>query len=201
MRAIQIFVIATGSIIVLGLLALFAMGRRPGAGRVSGSVELDAPPAAAMAWLTEPAKLRRWVGFLAAVTGDTGAAAVGRRQAWTMDDGHSPALTMNTELLAYAPPDSLRRRLEVPGLVEGENRFVLEGVGGRTRLTVSGTYRHPNPIVALLEPLVTPEAQAKLQADLARLRTQVALAAAADSTGPGAEAPDGSAGDSLRSAR
>lgn len=178
MKAIQMFVVVTGAIIVLGLLALFLVGRRPGAGRVSATVELAVPPASAMPWLTEPAKLRQWVGWLAEVKGDTSAAAVGRKQEWVMDDGKSGALTMSIELTGYAPPDSMRARLTVPGLVEGDNRYVLEDLLAGTRLTVTGKYRHPNPIIALLEPLATPEAQAKLRADLARLRVVVANAAA-----------------------
>lgn len=192
MKAIQVFVITTGVIIVLGLLALFAMGRRPGAGRVSGSVELDASPAAVMAWLTEPAKLRRWVGLLSEVKGDTSAAVLGRKQEWVMDDGKSSALTMQIELTGWAPPDSMRVRMLVPGMVEGDNRYVLENLGARTRLSVTGKYHHPNPIIALLEPLVTPEAQAKLQSDLARLRTTIA--AEAVEAGGAAEAPKDSLG-------
>lgn len=173
MKAIQIFVVVTGAIIVLGLLALFAIGRRPGAGRVGGSVELGVPPAVAMQWLTEPAKLRRWVGWLAEVKGDTSAAALGRKQEWVMDDGKSGALTLAVEITGWSPPDSMRMTLAVPGMVEGDNRYVLEDLLAGTRLTVSGKYRHPNIMVALLEPLVTPEAQAKLRADLARLREAV----------------------------
>lgn len=188
MKAIQIFVVVTGAILVLGLLALFAIGRRPGAGRVSGSVELGVPPAVAMPWLTEPAKLRRWVGWLAEVKGDTSAAALGRKQEWVMDDGKSGALTLAVEITGWSPPDSMRMTLAVPGMVEGDNRYVLEDLLAGTRLTVTGKYRHPNLMVALLEPLVTPEAQAKLRADLARLReavrsdtTSAAPARAADS--------------------
>lgn len=173
MKAIQVFVVVTGAIIVLGLLALFAIGRRPGAGRVSGSVELGVPPAVAMQWLTEPSKLRRWVGWLAEVKGDTSAAALGRKQEWVMDDGKSGALTLAVEITGWSPPDSMRMTLAVPGMVEGDNRYVLEDLLAGTRLTVSGKYRHPNLMVALLEPLVTPEAQAKLRADLARLREAV----------------------------
>lgn len=190
MKAIQIFVVVTGGIIVLGLFALFLVGRRPGAGRVSGTVELGVPPAEAIAWLTEPSKLRRWVGWLAEVKGDTSAAVVGRKQQWVMDDGKSGALTMSIELTGYAPPDSMRARLTVPGLVEGDNRYVLEDLLAGTRLTVTGQYRHPNPMIALLEPLATPEAQAKLRADLARLRDVVATAAAET---PGAPADSAAA--------
>lgn len=173
MKAIQVFVVVTGAIIVLGLLALLAIGRRPGAGRVSGTVELGVPPAVAMRWLTEPSKLRRWVGWLAEVKGDTTAAALGRRQEWVMDDGKSGAITLAIEITGWSPPDSMRVKLSVPGLVEGDNRYVLEDLLAGTRLTVTGKYTHPNLVVALLEPLATPEAQAKLRADLARLREAV----------------------------
>lgn len=189
MKLVKIFVIANGALIVLVLLTLFAMGRRPGAGRVAGTVEIGAPPAAVMPWLTEPAKLRRWVGWLAEVKGDTTAAAAGRRQVWVMDDGRSGALSMTTELTGYAPPDSMGVRVTVPGMVEGDNRYTLADLGGRTRLSVTGRYRHPNAMIALLEPLVTPEAAAKLRADLARLRAAVESAAAATDTAGAAADP------------
>lgn len=177
MKAVQIFVVVTGAVIVLGLLALFLVGRRPGAGLVSGTVELAAPPATVMTWLTEPAKLRQWVSWLSEVRGDSSAAAAGRRQEWVMDDGKSGALTLSVEMTGYWPPDSMRMRLVAPGLVEGDNRYVLEDLLAGTRLTVVGKYHHPNPLIGLLEPLVTPEAQSKLSADLARLRTSVAVEA------------------------
>lgn len=173
MKFIQVFVIATGGLIVLALFSLFLMGRRPDAGRVTGMVEIDAPPAAVLPWLVEAPRLRKWVGWLADVKGDTTAAAVGRKQTWVMDDGTSSAVNLEVRLAAYAPPDSLRLELTVPGMVEGTSRYALEDLGGRTRLTVRSHYRHPNPAIALLEPLATPEAGAKLKADLARLRVQV----------------------------
>jgi uncharacterized protein YndB with AHSA1/START domain len=191
MRAIKIFVILSGGLIVFGLLALFIMGRRPEAGRITGIVEVDAPPASVLAWLTEPAKLKQWVGWLANVQGDTTAAAVGRRQVWVMDDHQSGAISMSTELTMFQPPDSMRVHLEVPGMVEGDNLYTLTDLAGRTRLVVEGRYRHPNPIVALLEPLATPEAAAKLKADMARLRTMIELATA---EGPGAAAAPDSPG-------
>jgi uncharacterized protein YndB with AHSA1/START domain len=195
MKALKLFVIATGGLIVLAFFSLFMMGRRPDAGRISGVVEIAAPPEVVMTWLTEPAKMRRWVGWLADVKGDTSAVSIGRKQVWVMDDGHSGAVSIQTELAAFAPPDSMRLRLEVPGMVEGENFYQLENMNGGTRLTVNGRYHHPNPIIALLEPLATPEAAAKLKADLDRLRTQVAAftldasGAAPDSStaGPGPE--------------
>lgn len=184
MRFVQIFVIATGGLIVLALFSLFLMGRRPDAGRVAGIVELDAPPAAVMPWLVDASKLRQWVGWLADVKGDTTDATAGRQQTWVMDDGTSSAVEMQVQLAAYAPPDSVRLRLRVPGLVEGTSRYVLEDLGGRTRLTVNSHYRHPNPAIALLEPLATPEAGAKLQKDLTRLRDRIAAAAQDTTTAP-----------------
>jgi hypothetical protein len=175
MKLVKLFVIVSGGLIVLALLALFAMGRRPDAGRITGTVELDGPPSSVLPWLVEPARLKRWVSWLADVRGDsTAEAAVGRTQVWVMDDGKSGATEMVTTITAWAPPDSFRRSLSVPGLVEGENAYTLADVGGRTRLTVEGRYHHPNPMIALLEPLATPEAAAKLRADLSKLRVLVA---------------------------
>jgi uncharacterized protein YndB with AHSA1/START domain len=192
MRFVKIFVIANGALIVIGLVTLFAVSHRPGAGHVPGVVELDAPPAAVMPWLTEPARLRQWVGYLQQVEGDTSAAAVGRRQVWRMDDGQGGAVLLASRITAYAPPDSLRLHVEVPGLVEGDNAYVLTDLGGRTRLAVDGRYRHPNPIVALLEPMATPQAVNKLRGDLARLRAQVAAEARAGAApdSPGAHAAE-----------
>jgi uncharacterized protein YndB with AHSA1/START domain len=169
MKILKIFVITTGSLIVLALLSLFVASRRPDAGVVSATTELQGPPATVMPWLTEPARLKQWVSSLTDVRGDIEQAAVGQRQIWTMDDGKSGALTMTIEITMYSPPDSMRRSLLVPGLVEGTNTYELTDLGGRTRLKVEGKYHHPNPLVALLEPLVAPEAKAKLRADLAKL--------------------------------
>lgn len=189
MKILKIFVITSGSLIVLVLLSLFAASKRPDAGIVAATAELQAPPATVMPWLTEPAKLKQWVSSLADVRGDVDQAAVGARQIWTMDDGKSGALTMSIEITMYAPPDSMRRSLMVPGLVEGANTYVLTDLGERTRLSVVGKYHHPNPLLALLEPIVAPEAKAKLQADLAKLG--VILAHEALEGGGSAEGADG----------
>ena len=119
MKILKIFVISSGSLIVLVLLALFIASKRPDAGIVTASAELQVPPATVMPWLTEPEKLKQWVTFLTEVRGDTSEVAVGTRQLWLMDDGKSGVLTMSTEVTMYAPPDSMRRSLVVPGLVEG----------------------------------------------------------------------------------
>jgi uncharacterized protein YndB with AHSA1/START domain len=202
MKILKIFVIASGSLIVLVLLSLFVASKRPDAGIVAATVELQAPPATVMPWLTEPAKLKQWVSSLADVRGDIEQAAVGQRQMWTMDDGKSGALTMTIEITMYSPPDSMRRSLLVPGLVEGTNTYELTDLGGRTRLKVVGKYHHPNPLVALLEPIVAPEAKAKLRADLAKLgvilahealegagSAEGAAGAMEGSPGPGVTAP------------
>lgn len=188
MKILKIFVITSGSLIVLVLVSLFVASKRPDAGIVAATAELQASPATVMPWLTEPAKLKQWVSALADVRGDVDPVAVGARQVWTMDDGKSGALTMSTEITMYAPPDSMRRSLVVAGLVEGANTYMLTDLGGRTRLSVVGKYHHPNPMVALLEPLVAPEAKAKLKADLAKLGVILAHAAA-----EGAGSPEGAA--------
>lgn len=202
MKVLKIFVITSGSLIVIALLSLFIASKRPDAGVVAATAELQAPPATVMPWLTEPAKLKQWVSSLADVRGDIEQPAVGQRQIWTMDDGKSGALSMTIEVTMYAPPDSMRRSLLVPGLVEGANTYVLTDLGGRTRLNVVGKYHHPNPMVALLEPLVAPEAKAKLKADLAKLgvilarealegagSVEGAAGAAEGGPGPGVTAP------------
>ncbi len=174
MKFIKIFVVTTGAFIVCVILALFLAGRRPGAGRVSGVVTLDQPPAAVMPWLTEPARLERWVGWLRQVDGDTTAAAVGRKQTWHMDAGESGTLPLSVEITGYWPPDSLQLHRSVPGFLEGDNRYTLTAAGGGTRLAVEEHDRYPNFVVGLLEPFATPQAKRKLNADLARLDSLIA---------------------------
>ena len=48
--------------------------------------------------------------------------------------------------------------------------YTLEDLSGRTRLTMVGRFRYTHWFYNLLEPLVTPQAQAKEDADLATLK-------------------------------
>src|SRR6185295_11965917 len=46
---------------VLAVLVLFALSKRPDAGKGEVSIEIAQPPAVVWAWITEPEKLKQWV--------------------------------------------------------------------------------------------------------------------------------------------
>jgi uncharacterized protein YndB with AHSA1/START domain len=164
---------------VLAVLILFALSKRPDAGKGEVSIEIAQPPTVVWAWITEPEKLKQWVGWLAAVESDTTTAmGVGHREVWVMDDPNAKEpMRLPAVVTAEDAPHSGSAHIEVPGSFEGEVSYVLTDLGGgRTRLTQKADFRYTNPVFALLEPLVTPEANKKMATDLARLKAKAEAA-------------------------
>lgn len=160
-------------VVVVAVGVLWVMGHRREAGTTHASVEIAQPPAVVWAWITEPAKLTQWVGWLAAVEDDsTTAPGVGHRTVWVMNDPNMKGpLRLNAVVIAVDSLNSAAAMVELPDAFTGEVDYALTDLGqGRTLLTQTGRFRYSNPFAALMEPLVTPQAQQKGQADFDRLK-------------------------------
>jgi uncharacterized protein YndB with AHSA1/START domain len=166
-----------GTLAGLALVAaavLFALGRRADAGRLAAAVEIARPPAEVYAWLTEPDRLTKWVGWLVEVRPvGSGPRGVGSREVWVMDDPNmKQRLEVQGVLTALDPGRRVSARIELPRGFEGEYTYTLAEAGaGRTRVEHVGTYRYHHWFARLLEPVVTRQAQKKLVEDLARLKS------------------------------
>ena len=169
----KIVTIALFLLVVVPVLVLVAMHFRPHAGRLVASVEVARPPQRVWAWMCEPDKVTRWVGWLKGIEADrsTPAEGVGHRETWVMDDPNSKTgMRIPAEFTAWDPPHSMSGRIRMPETFDGEFTYTLEDLGGRTRVTQVSDWRY-HGISWLLEPLVTPEAQKKMVQDITRLKT------------------------------
>ena len=163
-------------LLVVAFLALLGLSFRPDAGRVEASVDIDRPAPVVYPWVTEPEKLKQWVGWLAAVESeDPGPRQVGSRETWVMDDpDRKRRMRIAAEVTALEANRLVRVHVQVPGAFEGDSEYRLEELeGGRTRLHSLGQFRYTSPVFRFMEPLITPQAKKKLSGDFTRLKQLV----------------------------
>ena len=159
------------SIIVLAVVTLLILGRREGAGKTVASIEINRPPAVVWTWLEEKDKFKQWVSWTVDVL-DEGPNGVGGKRRTTMRDPN-----MNNQLVyidsvttEFNHPSHIRVHITSPIGFEGDATYDLQDLGGRTRLTATGAFKYSEWFAILLEPVITPQALAKEEADLATLK-------------------------------
>ena len=169
-----------GTVVVVLLIALASLwlaSNRRDAGRMRGSVEIARAPEDIWPWLSEPGKLTQWVGWLAEVRADSTAAAegIGHRATWVMDDPRmKQKISVPGTTTLWEPPLQMGVHVEVPGMFEGDVLYQLTDLGnGRTRVAQDGRFKYVNRIVALMEPMITPDAMRKMFDDMNRLKSKV----------------------------
>ena len=170
---------------LLLLVAVFAVtvaglwfaSNRSDAGRMRGSIEIARPAEVIWPWLTDPARLTQWVGWLEAVEPDPTSPpeGIGHREFWVMNDPHRrDKLRVPGTTTLWEPPYQLGVHVELPGMFTGDVFYKLTDLGnGRTRVEQDGRFRYESQIAKLMEPMVTPDAMRKMVADLNRLRQMV----------------------------
>lgn len=159
---------------VVPVIVLVAMHMRPHAGRLETTIEIARPRAQVWGWVSDPNKVTKWVGWLTAIESDPQSPeGVGHREIWVMGDPHAAKpMHIPAEMTAWDPPHSMSGRIVMADGFDGQFTYTLEEVGGHTRLHHVSDWQY-HGIGWLLEPLVTPEAQKKMVADLARLKSLV----------------------------
>lgn len=187
MKLLKILLPGLALLLLAGAGTLLALGRREGAGWNTASVAIAAPPEAVFPWLTEPARLQRWVGGM--VDGEVvtpGPVRPGSRSRETVMMG-SERTEMVSTVTALEPGRALEVSIDGDGF-RMDTRYEVEADGrGGTRLRFQGVTRYERPFPRLMEPVITPAAQEKLEEDLARLKALVeAEAGRARPAAPGA---------------
>ncbi|MEP7027700.1 MAG: SRPBCC family protein [Candidatus Eisenbacteria bacterium] len=119
------------------------------------------------------------VGLLVVAADTTTAMGVGHREVWVMNDPkEKEPMRIQAVVTAEEAPRTGAAHLEVPGMFTGDVRYTLTDLGnGRTRLNQKSSFHYLNPLFALMEPLITPEANKKQDADFARLKAMAEAAA------------------------
>lgn len=162
-------------LVVAAIVVLFLMGFRKGAGTMTTALEIDRPPEAVWPWLTEGDKQTQWVSWLVEVKDLTpGVTGPGKKYAWVMDD---PNMKQKVEIVGESLGEEYLKYLSVKLSSEvgfdGTSTWTLTDLGGRTRLESQGAFTYRKWMFRLMEPIVTPQARKKQDADFAKLKSLV----------------------------
>jgi len=167
-RAVLFFAV----IVVLIGCGLGIASMRPGAGRNEIVVEIKSPASSVFPWLIEPDKLKQWIGGMNERTQLTpGPAGVGTKSREVVVLGSSTTV-MNVEITALEPNKLLAAHIDADGF-GNDVRYVLSEQNGKTRLEYSAVTHYKTWFAQLMEPVITPAAQKKLEEDTARLKAMV----------------------------
>ena len=159
------------SLLALAVVVFLVMGRRQGAGETSVTVEINKPPAVVWTWLEDKDKFKQWVSWTVDVK-DEGPNGVGGKRRVSMRDPNmdNQIIHIDTVTAEYQHPTHIRVNMSSAIGFDGYVTYDLVDLGGRTRLTQFGKFTYSDWFANLLEPLVTPQAKAKDEADLATLK-------------------------------
>jgi uncharacterized protein YndB with AHSA1/START domain len=164
-------------VIALACAVLLVLGHRTNAGRTSVSADINAPPAQVWQWLDEPGKLKQWISWLVEVRApNPPASGVGAKRVLVMKDENNGGMPMEVEgvYTRYQPPTEMDLAMSNPGAFEGTETYRLTDLGnGRTHFEADGRFHYTMWMAQLFEPLITPAAQKKMDADVSRLKSLV----------------------------
>jgi uncharacterized protein YndB with AHSA1/START domain len=173
MKYLKYAVLTIAALILAAIATLLIMGQRESASAMRAEVEIQKPAAAIWPYLTEPAKVKQWVGWVVDIQSTTpGVTGVGAKALWTMEDRNNgnQRMQMNDEVIAYEPNRLVRVRVFATGTFTGESSYELTETGGKTRLVNAARFTFEEWFAKLLSPVIMPSAQAKAQEDLERLK-------------------------------
>lgn len=160
--------------VALFLIVMTALSRRPNAGRNDVSIVIDRPPAEVFPWLTEPYLLTRWIDGLESSTpivGDRAARGAKSREIILVDGNRYTLITEITDM----KPDTLLA-VHITSEPKGftvDARYELSTAGTGTRLHYAGHADFEDVFARVMEPLITPQSQKKVEADMKRLKDLV----------------------------
>jgi uncharacterized membrane protein len=163
-------------VVLLVLIFLVAVGGGRGEARHVRSVQIARPVNVVFSWMTEPARMRSWLGSIVEIRPLTPPPmAAGSRQIWVMEDRDNGNQRMEMEIAVtrFEPNQLFEAQLSVPGRFTGTVIYELQPIDAhRTHLTYRATYHYEHWLAKLFEPIVSRSAQQKLEQDLARLKQQ-----------------------------
>ena len=132
MRFLRGFLLACAILLLCGLVALLALHKN---GSIQTEIVIDCTPEQVWQVLTTTAEYPAWNPMIARLTGEL---REGNVIAFTEGTG-SDSMTFHPRILRVRTAQELRWKGSVllPGIFDGEHRFLLEKQGSRTRLMQS----------------------------------------------------------------
>lgn len=172
MRILKRVIGAILVVLALAVGALLLLGGFKGEGRNSVTIRVEAPVQEVYAWITEPEKLKQWMGGLVESTPlTTDGLRVGARSREVFEMGDERRV-MEVEITALRPNERLEAKVTSDGFVV-DVRYILSQKDGLTRVTYIGDAKYTRLHLRLMEPIITPMAQQKLEDDFARLKEMI----------------------------
>ena len=163
-----------GGLVIIAVVVLLAMGSRRDAGRYETSIEIGRPAPVVFAWVTEPQRVKSWVGWVIEIRPLTPQlSGAGSRELWVMEDRNNNNQRMDIEAdIVRHDADRLRvARLTVPDMFSGTVTYELQPLDDRrTQLTYRSDFEYQHWLANLLKPVINRSARQKTVEDLARLK-------------------------------
>ena len=168
---------SVGRLVLICVIVLLLLGGYRGESRLVASIDIARPPSAVFPWLSQPDKLKSWVGWLVDIRDLTpNQTGVGARQVWVMEDrnNNNQRMDIASEITRADPDRVLEAKVSAAEGFTGDVRYELEAMdANKTKLTYRATYKFEHWLAKLLEPVISRSAQHKLEEDLQRLKQQV----------------------------
>lgn len=170
MKILKLVAASVAAILLVCVGTLFAMSRRADAGREHAVIEINRPPEHVFRYLSEPEKVKAWVSWLVEIR-STGQ-GLGARDTWIMEDANNnnERMEINAVVVEWDPPRTVALDISSPLGFTGQQKYTVTPTATGSRLEVTGAYTYQRWYWQLLEPLVTPQAQKKLDGDLAKMK-------------------------------
>ncbi len=179
MKWLKRIAIVLAVLLVVPTAVLLVMGRRANAGISQVSVEIHASPDQLWTWLDDAGRLKQWVSWLVDVKypDPQKATGVGASRILVMRDENNGGMLMQIvgKCTEYAPPSRMTLQLaDTEGMFHGDQSYSLVDLGGgRTRMEIRSQAHYTEWFAALLEPVITPQAEKKLVMDAHHLKSLV----------------------------
>ena len=161
---------AAFSLALIVLLILVGLGGLRGESRLVHTIQIDRPASDVFTWITEPERLKAWVGSLVDVeTLTPGSQGPGTRTRWMLHDAEESdqVLEVDFEVTRVEPGRLLEARVHSPEL-SGSVSYNLEPLdANRTLLMYRANSLYERK---LLVSIYSRAAQRKLNDDMARLK-------------------------------
>jgi uncharacterized membrane protein len=161
-------------VIAICLIVLLMLGGMRGESRHVASIDIAKPVGTVFMWVTQPAKLRSWVGWVVEIRDLTpDHRGIGAKQLWVLEDRNhdNQRMEIASQVTRYEQDRLVETRVEAPAAFTGEVSYELQAMdASRTRLTYRAWYRYDGWLAKLLEPVISRSAQQKLEEDMQRLK-------------------------------
>lgn len=160
--------------LALFVLVMVGLNRRPDAGKNEHSVLIERPAGEIFPWLIEPYRLTRWIDGLESstpVAGDSAVKGAKSREVILVD---GKRFTLLTEIVDIKRDSLLSVHItSEPSGFSVDGVYELTSTGGGTRLHYVGHADYAGVFARMMEPLITPQSQKKVEADMKRLKDMI----------------------------